>query len=235
MIEALDVLLRDIINVNTLFSGKVVFGGDFRQTLPVVRNGKKEDFIHQSLLYSNIWNDLEKLHLSENMRRTDPFFCEYLLRIGNGKETPNCENKIEIPDSLVIPFTTEEQSLDALFNVVYPDLYTFSSNSSIISSRVILTTKNDFVHKINDMLITKFLEEARTYVAIDETVEASDQNQFEDYLHTLRPLGLPPYKLTLKENCPVLLLQNLNPFEGLCNGTRLTDCSFKTHIISAKI
>ncbi|XP_015166438.1 ATP-dependent DNA helicase pif1-like [Solanum tuberosum] len=237
MIEALDVLLRDIMDVKTLFGGKViVFGGDFRQTLPVVRNGKKEDFIHQSLLYSNIWNDLEKLHLSENMRaRTDPSFCEYLLRIGNGKETPQCENKIEIPNSLIIPFTTEEQSLDTLFNVTYPDLCTFSSDSSAISSRVILTTKNDFVNEINDMLIRKFPERATTYVATDETVEPNDQSQFEDFLHTLHPPGLPPYKLTLKENCPVMLLRNLNPSEGLCNGTRLTCCDLKTHVISAKI
>lgn len=103
MIEVLDVLLRDIMDVNTLFGGKVIiFGGDFRQTLPVVRSGKKV-FIHESLLYSNIWNELEKLHLSENMcAKTDPSFCEYFLRIGNGKETVNCENKIEIPYSLVI-------------------------------------------------------------------------------------------------------------------------------------
>ncbi|XP_075103311.1 ATP-dependent DNA helicase RRM3 isoform X2 [Nicotiana tabacum] len=81
MIEALDALLRDIMDVDTMFGGKVVvFGGDFRQTLPVVRNGKRKDFIYESLLYSEIWNKLEKLCLSENMRaRTDPSFCEYLL------------------------------------------------------------------------------------------------------------------------------------------------------------
>lgn len=45
MIEALDALLRDIMDVDTMFGGKVVvFGGDFRQTLPVVRNGKKRRF-----------------------------------------------------------------------------------------------------------------------------------------------------------------------------------------------
>ncbi|XP_075082877.1 uncharacterized protein LOC107802781 isoform X1 [Nicotiana tabacum] len=45
IIEALDTLLRDIMDVDTMFGGKVVvFGGDFRQTLPVVRNGKKKRF-----------------------------------------------------------------------------------------------------------------------------------------------------------------------------------------------
>nr|XP_009787858.1 PREDICTED: uncharacterized protein LOC104235742 [Nicotiana sylvestris] len=51
MIEALDSLVKDIMNTNVLFGGKVVvFGGDFRQTLHVVRSGKKEDFIRESIL-----------------------------------------------------------------------------------------------------------------------------------------------------------------------------------------
>lgn len=74
MLEVLDVFLKDLVDTNTLFGGKlVVLGGDFRQTLPIVRYGKKEDFIAQSLLYSTIWNELEKIQLSENTRaKADP-------------------------------------------------------------------------------------------------------------------------------------------------------------------
>ncbi|XP_019248430.1 PREDICTED: ATP-dependent DNA helicase PIF4-like [Nicotiana attenuata] len=87
-VEAIDLLLRDLMETNIIFGGKVVvFSGNFRQTLPVVRSGKKEDFIRESLLCSEIWNQLEKLQLSENMRaKTDPAFCEYLMRIGDEKE-----------------------------------------------------------------------------------------------------------------------------------------------------
>ena len=60
--EALDLLLKYLMETRILFGGKViVFSGDFRQTLPVVRSGKREDFINQSLLCSQIWNQLEKL------------------------------------------------------------------------------------------------------------------------------------------------------------------------------
>ncbi|XP_060216267.1 uncharacterized protein LOC132643750 [Lycium barbarum] len=99
MLEVFDLLLKDLMDTNALFGGKVVvFGGDFRQTLPVVRYGKKEDFIGKSLLYSSIWNELEKLQLSENMKaKTDSAFCAYLLRVGNGQEQVNSANKIEIP------------------------------------------------------------------------------------------------------------------------------------------
>ena len=40
-------------------------------------------------------------------------------------------------------------------------------------------------------------------------------------LNSLNPRGLPPHELVLKENCPVILLRNLNPTKGLCNGIRL--------------
>ncbi|KAG5622894.1 hypothetical protein H5410_008112 [Solanum commersonii] len=194
-IEALDTLLKDLMNTKTLFGGKVVvFGGDFRQTLLLLSNGKKEDFIGQSLLYSHIWNHLEKLCLSENMRaKNDPAFCAYLMRIGNGQEKTNNYNKIEIPNNFVIPFTDEVESLNLLFNITYPDF------------------------------------------PIDETIEPNDQCQFEDFLHTLHPANLPPYRLTLKKYCPVILLRNLNPIEGLCNGTRLICHDFKSHVISAII
>nr|XP_016476288.1 PREDICTED: uncharacterized protein LOC107797882 [Nicotiana tabacum] len=107
MLKVFDLLLKDLMDTNALFGGKVVvLGGDFRQTLLVVHYGKKEDFINESLLYSSIWNELEKLKLSENMRaKTDPAFCDYLLRIGNGQERVNSANKIEILDSLIIPYT----------------------------------------------------------------------------------------------------------------------------------
>lgn len=45
-IEALDDLLQDLMESTKIFGGKVVvLGGDFWQTLPVVRNGSKHDII----------------------------------------------------------------------------------------------------------------------------------------------------------------------------------------------
>nr|XP_016471490.1 PREDICTED: ATP-dependent DNA helicase pfh1-like [Nicotiana tabacum] len=156
MIELLDLLLKDLMDSTILFGGKViVFGGDFRQTLPVVRNGKKEDFINER----------------------------------NGEEKVNSTNKIQIPTSLIIPYTTEKESLDKLFAITYPDVHIFFSSSSCTSSRIILTTKNDFVEDINDMLVARFPEESKTFIGIDETIESHDQLQSEDLLHSLNSPG----------------------------------------------
>ena len=39
----------------------------------------------------------------------------------------------------------------------------------------------------------------------------------------------------LKLNCPVMLLRNINPAEGLCNGTRLICRHFERNVIDAEV
>ncbi|XP_070001981.1 uncharacterized protein [Nicotiana sylvestris] len=139
--------------------------------------------------------------------KTDPSFCEYLMLIGNGKEKTNMDNKIEISRSFIVPYITEKESLDLLFNIIYPNLHMSLRNSSFLTSHVILTTKNDFVDEINERLIAQFPKEAKTFIAMDETVEPNDQSQFEDFLHSLNPAGILKrsskvkcfHKLVLKE------------------------------------
>ena len=67
-IEALNDLLKDLMDSIEIFGGKVVvFEGDFRQTLLVVRKGTKSEIISACLINSPIWDKLEKLNLIENM------------------------------------------------------------------------------------------------------------------------------------------------------------------------
>ncbi|XP_071928922.1 uncharacterized protein [Coffea arabica] len=68
-IEKFDESLKDIMNKDAIFGGKIiVFGGDFRQTLPVITKGCKEEIVNASLVKSPIWPYLIKLKLSQNMR-----------------------------------------------------------------------------------------------------------------------------------------------------------------------
>lgn len=47
--------------------------------------------------------------------------------------------------------------------------------------------------------------------------------------------GLPPGELRLKPGCPFILLRNLSPSEGLCNGTRLVVVRMSDRVIEARI
>jgi hypothetical protein len=56
-----------------------------------------------------------------------------------------------------------------------------------------------------------------------------------EYLQTVNLPGMPPSILNLKVGAPIMLLQNLDPSEGLCNGTRLVVRKITKHIIHARI
>nr|GMC92135.1 ATP-dependent DNA helicase pif1-like [Ipomoea batatas] len=158
-IESVDTTLRDIMDTDQIFGGKVVvFGGDFRQTLPVIRYGKKEDFIEASLVKSPlIWPTIRRLKLVQNIRANeDPAFCEYLMKIGDGTEQLVGRDKIKIPSLFIIPCTNEDTSLDALFQSVYPDLTCFETDPYSLMSKAILTPKNEIADEINSILIDRF-------------------------------------------------------------------------------
>lgn len=100
-IEALDALLKDITDNDTLFGGKVVvLVGDFRQVSPVIPKGSREDCLNASLVRSYIWPMLTKIKLKQNMcARTDPAFSAYILRIGNGLEPEDHTGQSNCPPS----------------------------------------------------------------------------------------------------------------------------------------
>ncbi|KAK6144351.1 hypothetical protein DH2020_021171 [Rehmannia glutinosa] len=101
-IENVDKLFKDIRGNNEDFGGKVVvFGGDFRQVLPVVPKATIYQTISASLVNSYLWPKMKKLSLSRKMRaRNDPNFIEFLLRVGNGQEITDSEGNIKIPDQM---------------------------------------------------------------------------------------------------------------------------------------
>ncbi|XP_074298441.1 uncharacterized protein LOC141629320 [Silene latifolia] len=55
-VEALDILLRDLCDPSLIFGGKlIVFGGDFRQILPVVPQKTNREVVDYSLVSSKLW------------------------------------------------------------------------------------------------------------------------------------------------------------------------------------
>jgi hypothetical protein len=75
-VETFDRSLHNIMGCELPFGGKVmVFGGDFRQVLPVVPRGVRAQITDATLLRTYIWKDLQKICLTRNMRaESDPWF-----------------------------------------------------------------------------------------------------------------------------------------------------------------
>ena len=67
--EALDRSLRDIIGGQKIFGGiPTLLCGDFRQILPVVKNGTRANIVNASLKTSYLWNNVIIKKLTTNMR-----------------------------------------------------------------------------------------------------------------------------------------------------------------------
>ena len=236
-VEAVDRTMQDITGVRLPFGGKImVLGGDFRQVLPVVRKGTRAQIVDSCLRMSPLWPRIIKMQLTINMRaRTDPWFSDFLLRVGDGVEKAIDGSYIRIPDDMVIPYVDNGNSKDALIDAVFDSLETNAHSSDYIISRAILSTKNEIVDEINDQLIKRFQGDEKIYYSFDEAED--DKNNFYpmEFFNSLNVSGLPPHYLRLKIGCPIILLRNLDPSNGLCNGTRLICKGFETNVIDAEI
>ncbi|XP_012849576.1 PREDICTED: ATP-dependent DNA helicase PIF1-like [Erythranthe guttata] len=172
-IEAFEALLADICDSPLPFGGNIVlFGGDFRQTLPIVVNGSRGSMITACLVSSALWGGIHRMQLCQNMRaKEDPNFIDLLLRIGNGVETFIFDDNIKIPSHMLVPFDDAATSLDRLIRDVYPNLDTFMQNPDAFVGRAILTPKNDCVDELNDLLMERFAGKMKEYISFNATTD----------------------------------------------------------------
>ncbi|XP_058749840.1 uncharacterized protein LOC131622824 [Vicia villosa] len=136
--ESLDKSLKDIMSgmphaSHKIFGGKVVvFGGDFRQIIPIIPRGTRSDIIHATINSSYIWDHCKVLKLTKNMRlqsgettsTTNDIrrFSEWILNIRDGTvcEPNDGYADICIPDEFLI--SNFSDPIKAIVEDTYPDL-----------------------------------------------------------------------------------------------------------------
>ncbi|CAA7035449.1 unnamed protein product [Microthlaspi erraticum] len=249
--ETLDRSLHDITKKDMIFGGKVVvFGGDFRQILPVVVDGGREETVLTSLNSSYLWKDCKVMELTKNMRlegRDDPNrvrelaeFSKFILDIGDGKinEPNDGEVEIDIPDDLLIKDT--EKPMECLIKEVYGESFRIEVDPKFFQGRAILSPRNVDVDVINDYMLSQLSGEEKAYLSCD-SIDTSDTSSKDDmlytqeYLNSIKISGLRNHSLTLKVGTPIMLLRNIDPHAGLCNGMRLLITQLASHVIEAKL
>ena len=128
--EALDRTLRDITGHSNTFGGiPVLLSGDFRQILPVVKNGTRANIIDAAFKSSPLWSEVTTFHLQKNLRAhltndaNAAAYLEFLLSVGEGTYTIQQEpNTIHLPGSFNTLATP-----DALIQRVYADMETHAN------------------------------------------------------------------------------------------------------------
>ncbi|XP_073022258.1 uncharacterized protein [Primulina eburnea] len=245
--EALDKSMKDIMRfVNPSshhlpFGGKtVVFGGDFRQILPVIPKGSRQDIVHATINSSYLWRHCIVLRLTKNMRLQNlgsdeecakiKKISDWIANTGDGKIGEIVEQNdgyatIDIPDELLIKDCND--SIAAIVESTYPSLDNNFNNNAYFQQRAILAPTLDVVQSINEYMISLNHLEGRLYLSSDTTCQ-SDRNvdllndlHTPEFLNGIRCSGVPNHELNLKVGNPVMLLRNIDHSLGLCNGTRL--------------
>jgi hypothetical protein len=229
--EAVDKTLQDIFSNESLFGGlPIIFGGDFAQIPPVIEKGGRAQIVEASVKNSYIWPYVNVLKLKQNMRvrgtsSDDERFKTWLQDLSYNPHYIN--NKISFPH-----YIHQTNDIHELIDRVYSKekLLLSSSDQTVFEDSAILTTRNEVVDDINSRILSMMPgDESIIYSADTADISNSDDTDKDEqlfqasteYLNTLNPSNFPPHLLKLKIGCVVMLLRNLNPKRGLCNGTRL--------------
>jgi ATP-dependent DNA helicase PIF1 len=139
-------------------------------------------------------------------------------------------NLIKIPTECLL----QTKDINVLISEVYPNICG-NQNIKYFTERAILTPKNDNVDLINNMILSLLPGNEYTFYSADKVDDTFESLYTVEFLNSLNLSGIPPHKLNLKVGCPVMLMRNVNPRDGLCNGTRLIIRRLQRNIIDAEI
>ncbi|XP_074300171.1 uncharacterized protein LOC141631392 [Silene latifolia] len=141
--EALDRTLRDVMAFQDpqaewkIFGGKVVLlGGDFRQVLPIIPKGSRQDVVQASISRSSLWNECKVYTLKKSMRvkegegdekkqQRHMLFNKWMLAMGGGHLEASAEDNeeeetwIKIPEQFI--GSLGELDLKKVVAEMYPD------------------------------------------------------------------------------------------------------------------
>ncbi|XP_058774276.1 uncharacterized protein LOC131648518 [Vicia villosa] len=254
--EALEKTLKDLMSntkpSKSIFGGKVVvFGGDFRQILPVIPRGSRSDIIHASINSSYIWDHCKVLRLTKNMRllqSTTPSssteleeFSNWILDVGDGKlaEPNDGYADIDIPKDMLI--SNFDEPIKAIIDSTYPNFLQNYKDPQYLQCRAILAGTLETVDVVNRYALDMIPGDEKIFLSSDsvDQMDTDACDSFDalttEFLNTLTASGLPQHNIRLKVGTPIMLLRNIDQSEGLCNGTRLIVTKLADHVIEARI
>ncbi|KAK1352061.1 ATP-dependent DNA helicase [Heracleum sosnowskyi] len=163
-------------------------------------------------------------------------FKDWVLSLGDGLAPTYALDEdiepswVEIPKEIRVDYSGDP--VKAIVDEIYPDLQQNHGDAEYLRGRAILTPLNEYVEKINREVLNRLPGSTKIYKSCDSICKGSATSAADDtlyppeYLNTLKFSGMPNHEIELKEGVPIMLLRNLNPKKGLCNGTRLivTQC-----------
>jgi hypothetical protein len=234
-LEMIDKKLRELNELDVPFGGKIVLnGGDFRQILPVKSRVGRSELVSLSVRHSYLWKFFKKnlFRLKKNMRAAvkeydnevdvpeKEDFADWLVKLGEDELFTDEDGYVDPPEYIKSKDDLIEESFGDLSKVKKED------REKLAKKARILTVTNEKANEYNDEILSRLklnTKELKTSLSIDRA-DSDDPSVLaypEEFLHKFNEGGMPLHELKMIEDCPVMLLRNLNPAIGLCNGTNL--------------
>ncbi|KAI5449084.1 hypothetical protein NCC49_005354 [Naganishia albida] len=200
------------------------------------------------------WRNVEQLRLTENMRlRRQGIseaeqedirrFAEWLTSVGR-KTCSDRDGFVKIPPYIRVYHPND--GVRALTENCYGDVWTRPVDPEDehlrewFSKRALLAGKNTDVNAVNAEMLGKLPGESQIFRSAD-CIARSELPSYDsiqvttEYLNALEFPGLPLHETELKVGAPIMIMRNLDPASGLCNGTRLMVMAMGRRVLKAKI
>jgi ATP-dependent DNA helicase PIF1 len=238
----------------------VVFGGDFRQILPIVPHSTRGDVVAATLNRFSICQHVRVFKMHTNMRvqrllaqggahaqgdaTRQQAFADYLQRVGEGVERiyPSIgEDSILILHDMCYNGPTVADLIEEVYGVL-SYVVEYVAKSAYIIERAIFTPLNQDVDALNKLINDKYAftkhdgspAQHRVYYSVDSVVHGEQHGIYPtEFLNTLSFSGVPPHQLHFQEGCPIILLRNMT--SDLANGTKLVVIQLMQHVIEAEV
>ena len=156
-------------------------------------------------------------------------FDTWTVSLGDGSATDD-SGFVPIPDQMfhkITPNTSlnqkaEEQSMTEFCNTVFPNLAANITSHGWLEGRSMLAPTNKEVDTINDLMESWVPGSTNKLTSSDTLEDYRDVLRFNtEYLNSLSPNGFARHVISLKPGMPLMILRNISPKEGLCNGTKV--------------
>jgi hypothetical protein len=206
--DTVDRTLQDIMNDTRPFGGTtVMFTGDFKQLLPVVRGGKGEN---HSIQRCGWWPLLRRIEFSQNWRACQNVeFAVMLEAVGSGSM-----------DCVPVPHESVALDMNDLVQRVFGhDLYRSDANA------MVLTLTLDDADIINDHCISAMGGRDREAFASDTFLHCRQPDMYpREIVSGMRMTGAPPSVLKLKLGARYMIIKNM--MKTVFNGVRCQVVAF---------
>ena len=258
-LEALDRTLRDLLRSEQPFGGVViVVMGDLRQVLPVIPRANRGQIVRATFPKSPLWTHFTTLSLNINMRVVQAtadagpeaaadiqLYSDFLENVGDGTRPVYPQlgaDLIRVPDRMLGPADLP-QLIEYVVGDMPPPLHANAdagrqaTSTKYFSDKAILAPKNIDVEAINTTVLDSLPGPAVERLSADSVAPGDDEagNYTPEFLNSLDISGMPPHNLKLKVGAVIMLLRNLSPRDGMCNGTRLILTRIYTHLLEGII